>query len=365
MSFELIRNADVEVKQVSTGTGKQRATHAEIIVNGKYEHRFPARSRVSKHLDIMTPADLSERLSGGSFFFIKDDQLTDGEAQLVDFRDGQYNGFVHEDDSVAKFMDILGYQQRKSLPMHRNRRGSNEDGTDIVLRKIWSDGEIIVPGYAQGGDFNSQLSFVWNPFVKTINSSFDLVRLICTNGMIGLTSFLNTKVPLFNRWEEHLDIASRQIQNKVSGIVVDRVQTMSNERASVGECLLLEQHVFDRLYAPTTKAEGERQRLLALMTAVSPKVHLGGVYKSDVFTNKALAAQLPAHLSHFDVWNIATELRSHTNSSAKSSDNALDKFANGIMFEDAGNFTSAAGRLGAPKLSAFSDPDRAFFGQMH
>jgi hypothetical protein len=358
--FNLIRGANVEVKAVSVQSGKQRATEAEIIVDGKFSHRFPSKSRVSKHLDIMEPKDLAERLSGGSYFFVNDGK----EDRLVDFRDGGYNGFVHSDESVAKFMDIIGVQQRTALPMHRNRRGSNDDNTQLVLRKVWSNNDIVVPGYQDGGDFKSQLSFVWNPFVKTINSSFDLVRLICTNGMVGMTNFLNTKVPLFNRWEEHLDIASRQIQNKVSGIVVDRVQAMTGERASVGECLLLEQHAFDRLYSPAVKTQEERQRLLALMAALSPAAHLSGVYRNEVFTNKALAAQLPAHLSHFDVWNIATELRSHTNSSAKSSDNALDKFANEVMFEDTANVTASASRFAAPKASSFSDPERAFFGVM-
>lgn len=356
--FTLVRDAKVEVTGVSVQNGKHRATEAEIVVNGKFSHRFPSKSRVSKHLDIMEPKDLAERLSGGSYFFVNDGK----EDRLIDFRDGSYNGFVHSDESVAKFMDIIGVQERAALPMHRNRRGSNEDGTQLVLRKVWSNNDIIVPGYQAGGEFRSQLSFVWNPFVKTINSSFDLVRLICTNGMVGLTNFLNTKVPLFNRWEEHLDIASRQIQNKVSSVVVDRVQSMTGERASVGECLLLEQHTFDRLYSPAVKAQDERQRLLSLMAAVSPKTHLSGVYRDDVFTNKALASQLPAHLSRFDVWNIATELRSHTNSSAKSSDTALDRFANEILFEDNANVTASGARFTAPKISSFSDPEKAFFG---
>lgn len=366
MTYELIRGADVEVKAVTTGTGKQRSRCAEIIVNGKYEHRFPARSRVSKHLDVMQPAELAERLSGGSFFFASPSGST-SDMSLVDFRDGHYSGFTHTDDAIAKFVEILGYQSRKALPLHRNRRSQREDddGANIVLRKVWSNSEIQVPGYRQGGDFNSQLSFVWNPFVRTINSSFDLVRLICTNGMIGLTNFLNTKVPLVNRWEEHLDIASRQIQNRVGSVVAERVRTMANSAASVGECLLLEQHAFDRLYAPAAKTMDERERLLALMAAVSPTTHLSNVYKDDVFVNKSLAAQLPAHLSQFDAWNVATELRTHTSPCAKSSDTALDRFANGIMFDDESNIVSSASRLTNAPTCAFSDPERAFFGVMN
>jgi hypothetical protein len=360
MSFDLIRNAHVAVTPIVTGSGKQRSVQAEVTINDKYQHRFPTSSRVSKHLDVMDASDLAERLSGGSYFFVDAEQ--GNGSQLVDFRDGQYSGFVHPDASIGKFMETIGIQTRDALPGHRNRRGNNEDGTQIVLRKVWSKDEIAVPGFKAGGEFHSQLSFVWNPFVKTINSSFDLIRLICTNGMIGLTSFLNTKVPLLNRWEEHLDIASRQIQNKVNSIVVDRVQSMRVEQASVGECLLLEQHAYDRLYAPGAKSEDERARLLALMSAVAPSAHLAGVYQAGVFTNKSLAAQLPAHLSHFDVWNIATELRSHTSQSKKSSDTALDRFANGVMFDNDDYSVAGANQIGASRTASFSDPERAFYG---
>lgn len=354
-NFQLFRDADVKVRQFTNSKG---VNEAEITVNGEYVHRFKPSSRVSKHLDVMTPKDLEERMTGGSYFFVED--------QLVDWRDGLYNGFVHTDESIGKFMEVLGYQTQREQPWHRGGRGgahSKRDGdSDIVLRKIWNESEIIVPGYQQGGDFTSQLSFTWNPFVKTINSAFDLVRLICTNGMVGLTSFLNTKVPLVNRWEEHLDIASVQIQNKVNSIVIDRVQAMSRERASVADCLLLEQHVYDRLHEGGAKEPGEREQLLGLLAAVSPQAHLADVYKFGVFQDKALASQLPAHLTNFDTFNIATELRTHTSASKKSSDNALDKFANGIMFDNENHHVGA--KVSATGLASFSDPEAAFFGRM-
>jgi hypothetical protein len=353
--FTLLRGAHVDVRGI---VNAKKQHEAEIIIDGKFSHRFSPKSRVSKHLDVMTPKDLAERLTGGSYFLIDD--------KLVDFRDGSYNGFIHTDQSVGKFMDILGFQERSQLgALHRRKRPADDDvGGDYVLRKVWSDHGIKVPGYDEGGDFTSQLSFVWNPYVRTINSAYDLVRLICTNGAIGLTSFLNSKIPLVNRWEEHLDIASRQIQNKVSSVVIDRVQAMGTERASVGDCLLLEQHVFDRLHSAGTKSQNEREMLLNLLAVVSPKAHLNGVYKDGVFGDKTLAAQLPSHLTAFDAYNIATEVRTHSADSKKSSDNALDRFANGLLFDREDNFGAAAARLSAPKLSAFSDPNAAFFGHI-
>lgn len=362
--FTLVRGAHVEVKGI---VNAKKQHEAEIIVDGRFQHRFDAKSRVSKHLDVMQPKDLAERLTGGSFFFIKHG----GQDHLVDFRDGTYNGFVHTDQTIDKFMEILGFQEREKLgALHRRKRTNSDDvmSTDIVLRKVWSNHGIVVPGYKEdtgAGEFSSQLSFVWNPFVKTINSAYDLIRLICDNGAIGLTSFLNSRIPLMNRWEEHLDIASRQIQNKVSSVVVDRVQSMAHERASVGDCLLLEQHAFDRIHSPGAKTQNEREMLMKLMGAVAPKTHLSGVYKDAVFGDKTLASQLPAHLTTLDVYNIATELRSHTSEVKKSSDNALDRFANGLMFDRQDNYNAAASRLSAPKLSAFSDPEQAFFGRLN
>lgn len=353
-NFSLVRGAEVKLTQIANDKG---LNVAQIVVNDTFTHRFPATSRISKHLDVMKASDLEERLNGGTYFFVDD--------KMVDMRDGAYDGFVHDDSAISKFMDLLGYQPVKDLPRHRGHRGS--DGSDIVLRKVWCKNEILVPGYATGGEFTTELSFVWNPFVKTLNSSFDLVRLICTNGMIGLTSFLNTKVPLMNRWEEHLDIASRQIQNKVNTIVVSRVQNMTSERASVADCMLLEQHAFNRLSASNAidMQPTERERLKNLLTAVAPKFHLHNTYQDAVFEDKNLASQLPGHLSNFDAFNIATELRSHTKQNAKSSDNALDKFANSILFDYDSNVVAGATRYNAPALSSFSSPERAFFGSMN
>jgi hypothetical protein len=346
----LIRNASVKLQK-----GKDDHNHdiAVIQVNDQFEHRFSSKSRVSRHLDSMAPEQLQERLDGGTFFFVQDKEHND---QLVDWRDGHYNGFIHTDEMVSNYMDLLGFVHKEDLEFAHRRKGSEQQ---IILRNSWSRNEINVPGYATGGDFHSELSFVWNPFVTHINSSFDLVRQICTNGMIGVTSFLNSKIPLLNRQTEHLDIASRQIQNKVSAIVIERIQMMSEDRASVGQCLLLENHILDRLV--TTIEANEHNRLLGLLNAVSPKAQLSSVYRDHVFDNKDLAAQLPSHLTQFDMFNVATELRSHTSETKASSDYALDKFSNSLLFDTEGGMLSTSGTK-TPRLAGFSSPEKAFMG---
>lgn len=347
--FEMIRNADVEV----IGTrNTQNHPVALASINGR-EHRFDAKSRVSRSLDMMTPDEVAARLTGGSYFFHGND--------LIDFRDGHYAGFVHTDESIQHLVDVLGFSTgRNSVRVHENTTSNS-----ITLGKKWSDHGITVPGYNDGGEFTSELHFGWNPFVKTINSAFMLYRLVCLNGMRGLRTFMNTKIPLVNRWEEHLEIANRQIQNKVESMVTSRLAQMGSERATVAEVNLLTGHAYKR-----TQGEGnlnelnKLQRLNRIIDIANPRLHLNTVYKDEVFSDQRLAAQMPAHLSVFDLYNMATELRSHTSEADGSSDRGLDKLSNDLVF-DRKDLTQYASRFMQPKLSEFSDPDAAFFGEMH
>lgn len=333
---------------------KQLQAHA-VINGGEFEHTFSHKSRVSKHLEMMEPKMLAERLTGGSFFFV--------ENNLIDFRDGQYAGFAHSDETINIFMDILGYRHKTNLKQLTHRQKSDDEmDAPIVLSADWDRNEIVVPGYQNDGTtFSSILSFEWNPFTRHINSAFDLVRLICTNGMVGVTSFLNTKVPLFNRWEDHLDIAAKQIQHKVERVVGDRIHQMISEPASVGELLLLEDHASKRFLA--TEDGDQRRRLINLMGALSPQIHLGHIYQPEIFKNSNLAAQYMGHLSRFDTWNIATEMRTYTAPTGKSSDFALDKYANQILFnDDEQDFGHAFAGRAQNRDAAFESVDKAFWG---
>lgn len=349
--YTLRTDADVEViKRLD----KKHRPLAAITIDGEFEHVFPHTSRVSRHLDSMSTEDLQDRLTGGSYFLV--------EGELVDFRDSSYHGFVHDTKTIDTFMDILGYQRKDELKMVHMQKNQQDDDvhSPIVLRKVWNEGEINVPGYAQGTDFNSLLSFQWNPFMKNVNTMLDIVRLICTNGMVGITSFLNTKVPVMNRWEEHLDIASRQIQNKVNDIVIQRIGQMVHENCSLADLLLLEDHITTRMSSSIDQSE--YRTLSSMINAVSPRLQLSHVYRESTFDDKNLAAQLPGHLSLFDAFNIATQVRTHVAETAKSSDFALDKFANGILFDRERANYNATAKFKPHDQKAFQNPEQAFWG---
>lgn len=315
-NFNLIRGAEkVDVEAVHL---RNKQVKARVIVNDEFEYTFPTSSRISQALTGSTEAQLAERLTGGQFFFIGN--------ELVDFRDRHYNGFIHDDDSIRSLMDTIGIMDKTAVPLQTNTVSG-----EVILASEWNKSEITVPFYQDGGQFTSQLIFKWSPFSNYINSAFYLVRQICTNGMIGISQFMNTKVPLVNRWVEHLDIAAIQMQNKIEKAVSDRVSIMGRSRASVAECQLVADHITKR---KANQPSREAYEMLTNMGMIAtPEIHLGNVYRDRVFQDQRIASQLPSHLSQYDLFNIVTEVNSHTAPTDTSTRFALDRMANNLMFK--------------------------------
>ena len=353
-NYQLFRNAAVEVNPIVTNKG---LVHAHIVVNDQYEHTFNPSSKVSQSLSIARTPDemklatiqLRERMNGGQFFFVND--------TLVDHRDGHYNGFIHPAASIDKLMEVIGIQTDVS---HLRRVGMrlNTTVSTITLSKQWSVEGFHIPGYLEGGAFSSGINFGWSPFMNFVRGIFEITRLICTNGMVGTSELINSKIPLMNRWEEHLAIANIQMQNKVQSNVAARLEEMTYNRSTVNELRLVTKHVRERLN--TTVDTLESKMLSDLVKIIDPIIHLTDYYKPDVFKDSNVCARLPGHLSQFDLWNIITEMYTHTTQSEDSSDGGLQRLANKMLFP---NVDEAKGRVVdvVPLVSAFSDPDRAFF----
>lgn len=347
MGFDFLHNANVDVIK---GGSKSKPT-ATVVVDDKYDHHFKSSSRVSQMLQVVDEEVLANRLTGGHFFFIDD--------ELVDFRDGNYNGFMHTEDSIARFIDHIGVQfndKEASLALRNNQISNN-----VALGSCWSRNEIKVSAYNEGGEFNSDLWFGWNPFIRTIQSNFMLWRLICENGARVTRLGFNRKVPVENRWEEHLDIASRQVQRKLDDTVTARFAQMGKERITVSESERLSSHVAKRLDGSLDNLERETHDRLRNVANIVSSTHLHNFYHPDTFDDTRLMAQLPGHLTTFDLYNMVTEVRTHTKEVDGSSNHALDKFANELLF-DRENLIPYSERHNMPRKSTFSNPDEAFFG---
>lgn len=357
-AFDLVRQAKVEVQRHETHprNGGKPQVYASIIVNDKYDHEFTPRSRVSQALLTMEPEALAARLNGGSFFFIN--------GQLVDFRDAAYEqsgGFFQSQESIEKMIELIGV--RFMRPQDKRALGIKTFG-NIALSGVYNSQEIVIPKYLAGGDFKANLMYNWNPYHEDIKGVFELVRQICTNGMVGVADEMNTRVPLIGGWEENLDIAARQIQNRIGARVQHRLETMDAERASVADCNQLSQHALTRLQNEDLSDE-EHGVLERVYKAVTPVFHLTKFYKENVFKNRDVAAQMPSHLTKLTAFNAATEMYTHTPETDSSTGRALQLFANNMLFTIKNRGSALLEGLKRTVLgSPFNDPAAAFVGEM-
>lgn len=359
--YKMIRNANVKLEVIDVPTQKGMRHQAKIYV-GDNEHVFDSKSRVSKALSTMSVDDLEARLSGGNFFFV-------GE-KLVDFRDAHYDGFVHTDNNIASLMEHIGV--REAGKRERVGHGNATAGSGIIMSNRWNQEDFQVIGYKEGGAFTSNLHYDWNPFHQHVRGVFELVRLICMNGMVGSNDIFNARIPVVNRWQEHLEIAARQIQNKVNGNVTNRLAVMGNERATVRELQLISGHAENRLlemsvldFGSHNEYQEVRNVLRNINNISNPEIHLANHFKDHTFEDRNLTAQLPGHLSLFDAWNLVTEMFSHTKEVTTSSNTALQKMSNSFVFDGATrNARMNRKDVNAPIMSSFSDPETAFFGKL-
>lgn len=351
-SLRLIRDAYATIESDGNNSAKL------ILNGGEVEHIFDAKSRVSKSLLHTTEDQLSNRLTGGQYL-VRD---TDEGAELIDFRYGNYNGFIHTDDMIQRLNETIGATDEPNRKRNMGRRHSVVHPS-VRLINEWSNSNLSIDLYKEGGEFQTRTMFQWSPFQSHVSTAFEILRLICTNGMMGFSSIMNSKIPLMNMERENLDIAAIQLQNKLDNMVGQRLERMGTEHATVAELMVVANHALDRLKDTKAYDVDAEARLRNIRAVADPRRHLGDVYKDSIYDNSNLCAQLPGHLTTMDLWNIATEMSSHTPEAKSSSDHALDKLTNSIIFGRANNANEAVA-FDRDQVSPFSDPTRAFFGDI-
>jgi hypothetical protein len=349
--WAVVQAQKVEISELKS----EKKTSAIISINdGEIIHQFKPTSRVSQSLSFTPPEALAKRMVGGKFFTINN--------TLVDFRDGSYNGFIQDNTAIQQLIDTIGVAKVNPLA-----RAIKVDTTqsDILLSNPWGEQTLDITEYQQGGLFTSQLSYSWSPFSQHIRGVFELIRQICTNGMVGLTEFFNAKIPMINRWEEHMDISYTQIQNKVQSRVKARILEMGRERATVGELLAITDHANLRIKQMHDIHPDELHRLRTISNIANPQIHLADIYLPNVFDDRSVAQRVVGHLSSFDAWNLVTEMYSHTTASTNSSDIGLQRMANAFLLEgEQRNKRLLHVERDTRVPNAFLDPTQAFYGVM-
>lgn len=355
--IEMFRGAPAKITKHISHDGKQSA----LLHVGDHQHKFGHASRVSKALAENTPEQLTGRFSGGHYMFV------DGE--LVSWRDASYNGFIHTDEAVRNLAEHVGISNAVDLGRHRQmvvldraRRGGG-DAASTMLMSYRSSEEFDIPEYKEGGNFTTRVGFSWDPFVHFVTGTFDIVRMICSNGAMGISNLVNTRVPIVNLWEQHMDIATAQLQNAVTNRVKDDMVRIGATRASLDMCRRLCEHIEGRLKATAADENaGALHRLMTMHDAINPERHLSDVYQPLAFTDSALGANLPSHLTGLDLYNAATELATHFPGSSESSAYALQRMSNSLLFDRQTDARLSTLTTNATiSLADFSDPEKAFF----
>lgn len=352
-NFTIVRDAQVTVE---ADIIDDKTVAVATIGNGDQmlQHTFSPKSMVSQSI-VLGADKVTAQLQGGTYFF-KDESL-------VSYRNGNYNGFCHSDDGINQLLEHIGFTEEFDKAQHHS------NSTDkIRLQNVHSNVEMQIDQYESGGEMNSQLSFAWDPFQAHIRAAFKLIRLICTNGMVGLADFMNCKIPIVNQWIEHMEIANAQIQNKITSMVSARMISMSNERASVRDCLRVNDACHARLNDTYTVQDDEtiaRIREIALVTDV--KIHCAD-YPNRIHEDRRLSEQAASHLTEFTLWNMLTELASHTRESSKNSDVALYKHANELLIDRDDSrvkcVTNSKGNNQSKVSVKFEDLNAAFAGDL-
>lgn len=344
----VIENAKVDVK---LEVDQKNNFIVKIIVNDKYFHTFNHKTRESRMITEMDLSVFSKLMNGGTYIF------TD-EGTLIDYRNSAYKGFMHSEYAIQKLSEKIGC----NIQSENNRFGRRPIGE--VFNQFREERGIFLGGLSEpfyfdiaslgeGGNFKNRIVYKWNPFEANISTTIEVERLICSNGMVGISPLVTKKVPIINDWERHLEIVSLQIQPNVSALLQDRFIKMSDTHASVANVIEARGMLFDR---SQLKAVESSQQLSELIKMTDVESRLKGIYSDVVFRGQGGRAAA-SDITQFDLFNILTEACSHT-AGTDSSNERIQKFLNKMTFDMQKNEIS-----GNAKISQESDHRRVFFGK--
>lgn len=371
MQFEMVRNAKVAgFRKIEDGP--KRRDVFSIIVNDKYEHSFRPTDKESQYLAYSRPEAVAERLNGGSFFFVGD--------KLIDYRNSEYQGYIHDERSIEALAEHVGLAVGDVSRRPIGRRGPNAHpvfrrsrfrglSDSVMLGGVHHEFDFNVEGLGNGGSFDVNLLFRWNPFQEVVSSVLEVLRLICTNGMVGMSPLINSRIPIINKHQEHLAIAANQIEHRFTALMKERLLEMTQARATVADLKYIRDQAFARM-RQVNQAQAAMQRLGQIGSIADPVTHLGGFYPAEDFMNDAKMKLLDGHLTEYDAWNMLTEIDSHSvdpeqadQGARQRHNSALQVRANVLLFDSVrrGRREQRDAALCGVPLAKESNHEEAFF----
>lgn len=344
-----LTNAKVELMMVDDG---KKNMVLRIIVDDKFIHTFDAASRETRLLSEMEMSVLAKKFNGGTFVFSSDG------GHLIDYRTSDYKGFIHSEEAIQTLSEKIGCDFSSKTNKHYRRPIGDvfsqfREDKGIFLGGLSEPFYLDIASLGEGGSFKNKIVYKWNPFDPNIFTTIEVERLICTNGMVGISPLVTRKVPVINDWERHLEIVSLQIQPNINTLLQERFVKMSDTHASVAHTMEARSMLLDR---SQLKSAASADQLSELIKATDVESRLKSVYRDEVFRSQ-LGRSAAADLTQFDLFNILTEACSHTAGTVQSNER-IQKFLNKTTFDFQKNEIS-----GNAKVNQESDHRRVFFGK--
>ncbi|WP_137297232.1 hypothetical protein [Psychromonas sp. SP041] len=355
IAMNILRNAKVETKILFDKNGKLTLT---IIINNQYTHTFPATSRESRMVETSEQRVLDAFFNNGTYIIV------DGTMQ--DYRPSTYRGFVQTDNALDALADIIGVEKFDKSKYADPVRGlynqiRGKRNSDVFLGGTWDKFNLDVESLGLGGEFENKLVYRYSPFSKNIQTSFEVKRLVCENGMIANSPFVTFEVPVIDDWENNLQIVSSQLQPKINDILRGRFESMSkdNSRANVATVEKVHEIIQSRFFEVEDGADKQVfDKLTRFSEVTNITKNLGQFYKESSLYDTKAKVRMDSHLTQFDVYNILTEMGSHVGR-AEVTDFEINSTANKIIFDD---FNGKKKIKPTIPVSQESDHRRKFFG---
>lgn len=328
-NFEVITPSRVEFKHM----GHQ---HYNAVLDNTIEMPLDRRSPTVGQLKLgVDHGVLAKQFLDGRFFIV--------DNQVVDFRLAHEKKFEHPLDSIKQLVDHLGFITAE---------GSSRIQACSETEKFECDTLNTV-----GGMFDIKIGFEWSPFSIDIHSYIEMWRQVCSNGAVAMSPIMNHRIPMMNQWKQNLDISNQVIRHNFDKIILPRMQAMPEERISVQDVEVLLRIVSD--LKSSNQLSGD-----SIMHLANIEDKLDAVWDpafDDLRSN--MRKFIPAPVSAFDAYNIATEVGTHHVGRDRNNGKA-QAFANNLLFNASRqqNILVDLDSL-VTDTATFNDVDKAFFGE--
>lgn len=237
--------------------------------------------------------------------------------EILDYRTSDYKGIIHTDDTIENLIRYVGTTRNGQLLRSEN------NPIEVELAK-----QLI----GAGGDFNVNVNFSWSPFMYHLKSLVSTLRIICQNGGTILHELLANQVPVINDWERHLNIANKVLANRTVELMDNRFNDMFHTPADMWSLNRVRAHAEARMDETQTLNGAECLRAIMDLTDITKYSDVDQSAVDSLSNN--YASRCRSHLSQYSLFNLATEMASHTNPADGSSENGIKALYNRILFDE-------------------------------